>query len=481
MKKSLLKQFEVWDLKSMINNLSIKKKLLTYVFFIQLGILIIFSLALHKALELSTIDKIQSTLQVILLDITDDILDQKDVNNLREFNEEDEYKYDPLYIRLIKLESKPRPQIQILKSMNFPKTIISYPQEFKKYPVDTIIFEIQKPYIISRLKFLYDDKSYILEVATSGRVLNKTLENLLYILLFIIPLVLIVATIGGYFLIFKTFAPIETMLDNLKNINATDLSKRLCVTNNHDEIDLLATEINSLLSRLESSFEKISQFSSDASHELKTPLTVIRGEIEIALRKERTSVEYKETLSNCLDEVLQIKETVDNLLFLAKSKELLENTENEIYIDEVTLEAGKELESFAKDREVKLLYQIDLPLQILGHSVLLKIAIKNLIKNAILYSKNNSSVTIKNYMRNNTAIIAIEDNGIGIKKEEQEKIFERFYRTDKSRNKESGGTGLGMTICKKIVHMHRGKIILHSEENIGTTIELIFPISDNIE
>jgi signal transduction histidine kinase len=460
----------------MLNNLSIKKKLLTYVFFIQLGILIIFSLALHKALELSTIDKIQSTLQVILLDITDDILEQKNIHNLKNFNEEDEYKYDPLYIRLVKIEDKPTNQIQVVKTMNFPKGIISHPKAFKNYQIDTIMFEIQKPYIISRLKFLHEQKHYILEVATSVRVLNKTLENLLYILLFIIPLVLIFATIGGYFLIFKTFAPIETMLGNLKKINATDLSKRLRVTNNHDEIDLLAKEINSLLSRLESSFEKITQFSSDASHELKTPLTVIRGELEIALRKERSSLEYKETLINCLDEVLQIQETIDNLLFLAKSKDHLENIEDEIYIDEITLEAGKELESFAKMRNIHLSYHVDLPLQITGHSVLLKIAIKNLIKNAIVYSNDNSAVTIKNYIQNHTGIISIEDKGIGIKKEEQKKIFERFYRTDKSRNKESGGTGLGMTICEKIVQMHNGKIVLNSEENIGTTIELRFPI-----
>lgn len=461
----------------MTTNLSIKKKLLGYVFLIQLGVLAIFSLTLHKAIEITTLDKIQSNLKVILLDITDDILEQADMNNLTRFNEEEEYKYEPLYIRLIKIDINEEQKFKTVKQMNFPENIKENSNKFLHYEYNTIIYEVQKPYIITRLKFPFHDGDYILEVATSELRLNKTLENLLYILLFTIPLVLIFATIGGYFLIYKTFSPIEKMLKDLKQINATDLSKRLNTNNSKDEIEQLSSEINSLLSRLEESFEKISQFSSDASHELKTPLTVIRGEIEIALRKdERSSIEYKECLTNCLDEVLQIQETIDNLLFLAKSKEQLKDIDEEIYIDEMSLEAGHELENFAKMKNITIEYQIDFPLQIKGHSNLLKIALKNLIKNAIVYSHENSKVKIRNYKQHEFGVISIEDNGIGIKKQDQEKIFEKFYRTDKSRNKESGGTGLGMAICQKIVNIHGGDIKLTSSENQGTTVKVILPL-----
>ncbi len=461
----------------MINKLSIKKKLLIYVFFIQLSILIIFSISLHKALEISTFDKIQSTLKIILLDVTDDILEQKNVENIKDFNEEKEYKFEPLYIRLIKIEALNN-KFKTIKSINFPKEIKETFNTINAYAFDSVIFDNQKPYIISKLKFKINNNDYLIEIATNDHNLNRTLENLIYILVFIIPIVLIFATIGGYFLIYRSFLPIEKILNDLKEISAVDLSKRLQYSNNQDEINLLAKEINSLLTRLESSFEKISQFSSDASHELKTPLTVIRGEIEIALRKDRSIEEYKETLKISLDEVLIIKQTIDDLLFLAKSKEGIESFEKDVYLDELTFEAAKELEIFARIKKVTIKYDIKEALQINACSKLLKIAFKNIIKNAIIFSYENSSICIKNYSDENFYIFSVEDKGIGISKEDQKKIFEKFYRSDKSRNKETGGTGLGMAICKKIVSIHHGKISIKSEEDLGTTITVKFPKSN---
>ena len=458
----------------MINKLSIKKKLLIYVFFIQLSILLIFSFSLHQTLEISTLDKLQSTLKVILLDVTDDILEQNDIKNIKSFNEEKEYKFEPLYIRLSKFYPHEN-KIETIKSMNFPKQIKNDIKILNSYALDTIIFENQKNFIISKLKFIFNKDFYIIEVATNNHNLNRTLENLLYILFFIIPIVLIFATIGGYFLIYRSFLPIENILNNLKKINANDLSKRLETSNNKDEIDLLIKEINSLLERLESSFEKISQFSSDASHELKTPLTVIRGEVEIALRKDRSITEYKQTLKSSLDEVLVIQQTIDDLLFLAKSKDNFENFEKEVYLDEISLEASKELESFAKIKKIKIICEIKEAVQINAHPKLLKIALKNIIKNAITFSHEDSSIYLKNYSDEKFYIISVQDKGIGISEREQNKIFEQFYRTDKSRSKETGGTGLGMAICKKIIDMHNAIIIVESKENEGSTVIFKFP------
>ena len=113
-------------------------------------------------------------------------------------------------------------------------------------------------------------------------------------------------------------------------------------------------------------------------------------------------------------------------------------------------------------------------MQILGHSELIKVAIKNIIKNAIIFSNKNSKVVIKNYINKKDFVICVEDKGIGIPLSEQNKIFNNFFRTDKSRNKNTGGSGLGLSICKKIVDMHNGKILIESQEDIGTTIKIIF-------
>lgn len=300
----------------MMNNISIKKKLLIYNIFIQIVILFLFSISLYKTLEISSKDKVEATLKVILLDVVDDVIEHKNELTNRVFDEEKEYKFEPLYIRLLELQN----DFLVIKSTTFPNEIKSKIAKLKLLKSNNIVFEYQKDYIISRIKFDINNKDYVIEVATDFTTINSTLENLIYILLFIVPIILIFSIIGGYFLIYKSFSPIEKLLANLKSINASDLSKRLPFKNKNDEIDLLAKEINNLLYRLEISFNKISQFSSDASHELKTPLTIIRGEIEIALRKDREVCEYKKSLENCLDEVIVIQQTIDDLLFFSKKR-----------------------------------------------------------------------------------------------------------------------------------------------------------------
>ncbi len=453
----------------MMNNISIKRKLLIYNILIQVIILAVFSFSLYKTLEISSLDKIKSTLKIVVLDVVDDIIDHKDDLTQEMFNEEIEYKFKPLFIRLLKIEDK----IEVINSTDFPKGFDYNINSLKNLQKDMVYFDKSEIYMLSKIKINIDDLTYVVEVATDYKLLNSTFENLIYILIFILPIILILSIVGGYFLIYKSFLPIENILTNLKNITALDLSKRLDTKNSNDEIDLLANEINNLLSRLENSFEKISQFSSDASHELKTPLTIIRGEIEIALRKDRNSSEYKETLNTCLEEVVVIQETINDLLFLAKN-EFTEKSLNEVYIDEVTIDSVKELKTFASNKKISLDCEIIEPMQIKGEANLLKIAIKNIIKNAINFSYEESKVIIKNYSQDNKKIIEVQDFGIGIHENELNKIFEKFYRTDKSRNKESGGTGLGLSICDKIIRLHNGEIKITSEENIGTIVKFIF-------
>lgn len=461
-----------------MNRLSIKQKLLIYNIAIQSIILIVFSFSIYKTLQISTLDRIQTSLKVIVLDVADDVLDHK--NNLEEsyFDEEKEYKYEPLYIRLVKMNEQ---SLDVVKTTLFPTELTLDKTHFTGYKHNTIYFYETSEYIISTIKIDIYDEDYLVQVATDYNFLNSTMQNLLYTLMFIVPIILIFAIIGGYFLIYKSFLPIEQMVQKLKNITAGNLSKRLPENSTNDEIDLLTQEINNLLTRLEISFEKISQFSSDASHELKTPLTIIRGEIEVALRKERSSEEYQKTLKSCLDEILIIQQTTNDLLFLARNENDTNIQIEDVYIDEITNDAIKELESLATLKSVRVTFDIQDILQMKGHNQLLKIAIKNVLKNAISFSHVNQTIEVCNYKEDDYSVISIKDYGIGISKEEQQKIFEKFYRTDKSRNKESGGTGLGMAIVDKIVKIHHGVIELQSEENMGTTILLKFKIDKGLD
>ncbi|MCT7588725.1 sensor histidine kinase [Aliarcobacter butzleri] len=454
-------------------NLSIKKKLLFYSFFIQTIILVIFSFSLYKALEISTVDKLEATLKVIVLDITDDILERKKITD-NILDEEKEYNFEPLYIRILDTKTHK----EIIKTDNFPNNIDHNDDYLDKLKENVITFEEQHSYFVSRIKIdFHGEQSIIIEAVTTKDILTSTLENLLYILGFILPIILIFAVIGGNFVIYKSFLPIENILLELKQINANDLSARLKTTKSKDEINQLINEINSLLSRLENSFERMSQFSSDASHELKTPLTIIKGEMEVTLRKDRTINEYKEALKTSLEEISGIEQTINDLLFLAKNEqELIVDEQEEFYLDELADEAINELKNFAKLHKIKISLIVEDSLEMKGFTSLLKIAIKNILKNAIQFSYENKEVIVKIFKENDLLNISIEDFGIGIPTNEQEKIYEKFYRTDKSRNKNSGGTGLGMSIMKKIVDIHKGKISLISQENIGTKITLSFSI-----
>ena len=454
-------------------NLSIKKKLLIHSFLIQTIILLIFSFSLYKALEISTTDKLEATLKVIILDVTDDLLENKQISQTL-LNEEKEYKFEPLYIRI--LDNKTHEKI--IQTENFPNNIEHDDKYLNNLKEDIVTFEKQNNYLVSRIKIdFHGEKVVIIEVVTTKEILTSTLENLLYILSFILPIILIFAVIGGNFIIYKSFLPIENILDELKQINANDLSARLKTTNTKDEIYQLINEVNNLLSRLENSFERISQFSSDASHELKTPLTIIKGEIEVALRKERSVNEYKEALTTSLNEICVIEQTINDLLFLAKNeKDLIIDKQEEFYLDELTDESINELKNFAKLHKVEVTLEVKDSLGLIGFPNLLKIAIKNALKNAIQFSNENSKVIIKIFKKDDFLNISIQDFGIGIAKEEQNKIFEKFYRTDKSRNKNSGGTGLGMSILKKIIDIHKAEINIKSIENQGTTISFSFHI-----
>jgi heavy metal sensor kinase len=458
------------------SNLSIKKKLLIYSFLIQLVILMIFSISLYKALEISTLDKLQATLKIIILDVTDEVLENNKIENIL-LDEEKEYNFEPLYIRI--LDNKTHKKI--IQTSNFPDNIEQNDEYLNRLKENTVIFEKQNNYLVSRIKIKHHEgKISIIEIATTKDILTTTLENILYILGFILPIILILSVIGGNFLIYKSFLPIENILSQLKKINANDLSARLNSSKNEDEINQLVNEVNSLLKRLEASFEKISQFSSDASHELKTPLTIIRGEIEIALRKERSIDEYKDALNSSLNEIIIIEQTINDLLFLAKNeKDLIIDKQETFYFDEIIDESINEIKSFANLHKIDIKFILEDTIEFNGYSNLLKIAIKNILKNAIQFSHKNSQVIVKNYKKDGFFNISVQDFGIGIEQNEQIKIFEKFYRTDKSRNKNSGGTGLGMSILKKIVDIHGGIINIYSKEDFGTTITISFPNKNN--
>ncbi len=325
---------------------------------------------------------------------------------------------------------------------------------------------------------LFRDGKYMgyLEVGSSLSRLYNMQRSLLHIFLIVIPVVLAVANIGGLIIFNKSFHTIIFLSNEMKKITAQHLYKRLPELEGSDELATLYASINDMIARLEKSFEQIKQFSGDASHELRTPLTIIKGEVEVALRSERTVEEYQQILVSILEEIERMTNIVENLLLLAKSEagEILVD-KKPVNVKEVIFELCDQLEMFGKEKNISLIYD-DLEDGVIeGDRLRLRQVFTNIIVNAIKYNVVGGMVVITVKDLPKGVMVTVEDTGIGIKKEEIPKIFDRFYRSDKSRKREEGGAGLGLSICKSIIEAHDGYIDVESEYGKGSKFSIWLP------
>jgi heavy metal sensor kinase len=328
----------------------------------------------------------------------------------------------------------------------------------------------------------------IVQVASSLEDVEDALNTLFLILVITVPSALILASLGGQFLAYKALKPVDQITQTARMITSQNLNQRISPPKVTDEISRLIETFNEMISRLDQSFRQIKQFSSDASHQLKTPLTILRGEVEVALRKERGPAEYQKVLKSNLEEVHRMAQIVEDLLMLSRA----DNGEIQLSLKEIDLaEILNEMVPQARflAQPQNLLLQAFLPeekITILGDSLRIRELLLNLIENAVKYSEDGGQVTIHLSKQNSAASgerkengfaeIRVTDTGIGIAKEDQERIFDRFFRVDKARSREQGGSGLGLSICKWIVEAHQGKITVESYLEKGSSFIVLLPL-----
>ena len=378
----------------------------------------------------------------------------------------------------------------IIKSYSLKNKFISLQKPIynrllqEKYSVDTINNIWAFPLRIISMKVKdFDKQEYILQLGMSMRHIDTTMHHVFFNFFLVIILFLISIAFLSYYFIRKSFTPILKIIDLAKNITAEDFSHQIKQKYGNDELGVLARTLNEMLSRLETSFKQIKQFSDDVSHELKTPLTAIKGEIEVTLRKNRSKKEYKETLHSLLEENNKLEEITENLFFLSRIE--MKNSDflfSKLKLNEVILEAYKEI--LDKNNNLNVTLQIERieNIDFRGNQPLLKRLIINLLTNAIRYNSPGGSVIIEligNYedvsMSKPISLLRIKDTGIGISKKALPFIFDRFYQVDKSRSRQFKGSGLGLTIVKKIVDLHQCQITVKSQLNVGTTFSIYFP------
>ena len=333
-----------------------------------------------------------------------------------------------------------------------------------------------------KINFLYHDtmhwnnsKVYI-QINDSLMKEYKSL-GLLIFLLFIVNIVFIIITIfSGAISSRKMLRPIDTMTKTVKNIIVSAFDTRLNVSGSQDELKELAETFNSMLDRIQQSYKQQNQFVSDASHELRTPIAVIQGYINLLDRwGKNDGAILDESIAAIKSESENMKELIEKLLFLARGDKNTQQMEKSNFsLNKLIDEIVKETKIIDNLHDVSII--TNQTTLINADYKLIKEALRIFIDNSIKYTPQNGKIYIYSLIQDKRIVITIEDTGIGIAKDDLPHIFDRFYRADKSRTKQTGGTGLGLAIAKWIIFKHSGNIEVQSKINEGTKISISLPI-----
>ena len=327
----------------------------------------------------------------------------------------------------------------------------------------------------------HDGEDFYVRLGHSLAALQQARKRLLLVFGIAIPLALLLSSFGGLVLANQALRPVDRITKAAEQIAAGDLSERVPVSQKMDELGRLASTFNYMISRLQAAFERQKQFTSDASHELRTPLAVMRGELEIALRRERSPEEYQRTLGSNLEEIIRLSRLVEDLLMLARA----DAGRVELRCEPVNLSAlcqntTEYISPLAEQREQTLAYQpIRETITINADQQRIKQLLLNLLDNAIKYTEHGGTITLSLTTENQHAVLAVADTGRGIPAEDVPHVFERFFRRSaKTSDRSASGSGLGLSIVKWIVDAHGGSIDVQSKVGAGTTFTVRLPLAE---
>jgi len=303
--------------------------------------------------------------------------------------------------------------------------------------------------------------------------------GILFIILLVIDIIgIIMSIVIGFRQSKKMLSPIKDMTERVKAINVQNLDTRLDINGAYDELRDLAVTFNEMFDKIQASYEKQNQFVSDASHELRTPISVIQGYINLLDRWGKGDKEVlDESIVAIKGESEAMKNLIEKLLFLARSdKNLLNLQKEDFYVDELIDEIIYETKLI--DSNHTIIGETNENVSFYGDRKLIKQAIRIFVDNSVKFTPKGGTIKVSSHLQKRQLVIAVEDTGIGISKEDINNIFNRFYRSDKSRTKETGGHGLGLSIAKLIVDEHKGFIKVESSIDVGTKMKILLPLKE---
>jgi len=325
---------------------------------------------------------------------------------------------------------------------------------------------------------------YVIQVGSASREAESSLQNALLLNAIFIPAAILLVSVGGWWLTRRALVPLQTVMQTAHRISGGELSHRIEAAGYSEEIRELADAFNQMTERLETSFRQVSDFSDNVSHELRIPLSILRGQTEVSLRRARSEEEYRQVLLSNLEEIQRMEKIVERLLFLSRA-DRGEITINRAPVDLRGLVSSVAAQFAVSTQHKQLHLAVDAPpaaappdlltrpesMITIGDEVLLRELLLNLVQNAVTYTPAGGTITLALARRDDRIELSVADTGCGIPPEEMPRIFDRFYQVDRSRA--SLGSGLGLSLCKWIVEAHGGRIVVDSAVGRGSRFTVV--------
>ena len=319
---------------------------------------------------------------------------------------------------------------------------------------------------------------YLVEFGALLDPVESMLDHLFLQLALGLPLAVIIITAGGYLLVRRALTPVEQITRAAERITQFNLSERLPVAQTGDELERLSVSLNRMITRLDEAFQNSQRFVADASHDLRTPLTILRGELEHFAGDARLDAELRERAGSLLEEVAHLGKIVEQLFTLSRLDAGEAQTEwTRFNLAELAQTTSEQMNLLAEDKDIAISCEASQPVAVNGNRVRLKQVVVNLLDNAIKYTPQKGAIQLRVFASNGHAVLEVVDNGIGIPAAALAQIFNRFYRVDPARSADAESAGLGLAIVKSICTAHGAEVEVQSAVGQGSCFRVKLPLA----
>ncbi len=399
------------------------------------------------------------------------------------YSSADELVYDLIFEAVALNPRNSYVQVELNGKMLFKtENLVDQKIPFPDVPEDKIVLkDIQNSRLSEySIRVAYLKKNnYQITVAYPSHIIGDTLNKLTDIYIIIAPLFFVLSILGGSLLSARALSRIDKITRKTDEITTQNLDEKIPGEEFNDEYGRLAHTMNRMIQRIKTSLDYMNQFSMAASHELKTPLTILRGEVEVALRHPKTPEQYKEILKSNYEEVLRLINIVDRLFLVSRfDNERVSINKESVNLSEYLERTLGSLEYLTSEKNNSLKLEAEDNIQVELDPDLMRQVLTNLIENAIKYGYENEPIRVTGCRQNGKIKISVINRGEGIPSENISRIFERFYRVETSRSRKTGGTGLGLSIVNSIIKLHNSDVHVDSEP--GKETEFYFLLNSTI-